>query len=93
MTPNQAIDEIMKLSEEQSRITERFTELEVEEIKCFNDFRGDFTSDKQCTMAFKRSPMGIEHLKTKARLNLISKQLTTLKTFLRHEENKARNLY
>lgn len=93
MTPHQAVEEMMKLSEEQSRLSERFTVLEVEEIKHFNEFRSEFGSDKQASMAFKRSPLGIEHLQTKARLKIIGKELSVLKTLMRHFENQGRNIY
>ncbi len=93
ITPSQAVEEIMKLSEEQSRLSEEFTELEVAKIEHFNTFRVDFKSDKAVEMAFSRSPKGIEHLKMQMRLKILAKELSVLKTLMRHFENQGRNIY
>lgn len=93
LTPDQAVAEIMKLSEEQSRLSEEFTALEVAKIEHFNEFRQDFKSDKAVEMAFARSSKGIEHLKTQMRLKILAKELSVLKTLMRHFENKGRNIY
>ena len=93
LLPQQAVAEIMKLSEEQSRLSEDYTALEVAKIEHFNNFRQDFNSDKAVEMAFARSSVGIEHMKMQMRLKILGKELSVLKTLMRHFENKGRNIY
>lgn len=93
MLPQAIAQEIERLYHEQSDKSDELLNLEVAEIEHFNEHRNDFTSDKQCEMAWKHSTKGIEHHKVKSRLISIKQQLSSLKALLRNAEAIARGLY
>lgn len=93
MSPHEAADKLMTLSEEQSRLIEEATVLEEKETLFFVSERKNFDSDKACSMSFKGSVDGLQLNRVSNRIKAIRSELSTLKSFLRHKENEARNLY
>lgn len=93
MTPEQAANKMMDLSEEQSRLSDRATELEVAEQLFLHQNRENFKSDKATVSAWKVTEQGIEQIRAIGRLRVLKSELSVIKNFLRHEENKARNIY
>ena len=92
-TPQQAADSMMTLSEKQSRLSDEFADLEEKKLRHFSQSRNEFKSDKQCENAWQGTEEGIRHMRLHLELKKLAKELSVIKTFLRHEENKARNLY
>jgi len=93
MTPQEAAEKMMELSEAQSRLSDEYTDLEEKKLRHFSQFRADHKSDKACDMAWSATDDGIRHMRLHFELKKLAKELSVIKTFLRHEENKARNLY
>lgn len=93
MLPQEAADKMLLLSEEQSRLSDEYAELEEHRLRHFKENRENFKSDKACETAWQATEEGIKHMRLNLSLKKIAKELSVLKTFLRHEENKARNIY
>lgn len=93
LLPQQAAEKLLDLSEEQSRVSDEYADLEEQMLRFFVLKRHDFKSAKDCERAWQGSESGIKHMRLGLELKKIAKELSVLKTFLRHEENKARNLY
>ncbi len=94
-TPQQAAERMMSLSEEQSRLSDEYADLEEKRLRHFKEHRSDaiYKSDKACERAWEGTEDGIRNMRIEIRLKNLGKELSVIKTFLRHEENKARNLY
>lgn len=93
LTPQQAADSMLALSEKQSRYSDAYASLEEKKLRHFAQFRSDYKSDKACEMAWSATEDGIKHMRLNLELKKLAKELSVIKTFLRHEENKARNIY
>lgn len=93
LTPQQAADSMMGLSEKQSRYSDAYASLEEKKLRHFAEHRSEYKSDKACENAWQATEDGIKHMRLNLELKKLAKELSVLKTFLRHEENKARNLY
>ena len=93
LTPQEAADRMIFLSEEQTRLSEEFADLEEKKLKHFAANRESFKSDKACDRAWEATEDGIRSMRIHLKLKDLAKELSVLKVFLRHEENKARNLY
>lgn len=93
ITPQEAAERMMTLSEEQSCLIEEGTDLEIAEALYLNEFRAAHASDKAVQNAWKVTERGQRQAKVEGRLKALKSELSVLKNFLRHAENKARNLY
>lgn len=93
MTPQEAADKMLALSEKQSRYSDAYATLEERKLRHFSQNRENYKSDKACETAWQATEDGIKHMRLHLELKKLAKELSVLKTFLRHEENKARNLY
>lgn len=93
LTPQVAADSMMSLSEEQSRLSDEATELEIKEQLYLHDQRHNYKSDKATVSAWKVTESGQRQIRVENRLKSLKSELSVIKNFLRHEENKARNLY
>lgn len=93
LSPQQAADSMMALSEEQSRLSDEATELEIAEALYLNEFRDSHKSDKATLSAWRVTEKGQRQIRVENRLKSLKSELSVIKNFLRHEENKARNLY
>lgn len=93
LTPQQAAEKMMGLSEEQSRYSDQYADLEEKKLRHFSLYRAEYKSDKACENAWQATEDGIKHMRLNLELKKLAKELSVIKTFLRHEENKARNLY
>lgn len=92
-TPQEEAERMMELSERQSRLSDEYADLEEKKLRHFAQFRSEYKSDKACDMAWSATDDGIRHMRLNLELKKLAKELSVIKTFLRHEENKARNLY
>lgn len=93
ITPQEASDRMLYLSEESSRLSEEYADLEEKKLVHFTLNRSKHKSDKACDRAWEGTPDGIRAMRLKIHMKSIEKELSVIKTFLRHEENKARNIY
>lgn len=93
LTPQQAAEELLTLSEKQSRLSDEYADLEEKKLRHFASNRGKYKSDKACENDFLASEDGIKHMRLGLELKKLSREMSVLKVFLRHEEVKARNLY
>lgn len=84
---------MMALSEEQSRLSDEATELEIAEQLYLHANREHHKSDKATLSAWKVQEQGMRQIRVEGRLTVLKSELSVIKNFLRHEENKARNLY
>lgn len=92
-TPQEAAEELLTLSEKQSRLSDEYADLEEKKLRHFSAYRESYKSDKACETAWMATEDGIRHMRLGLELKKLAKELSVLKVFLRHEENKARNLY
>lgn len=93
LSPQIAADSMMSLSEKQSRLSDVFADLEENRLRHFTEFRSTYKSDKACDMAWSATEDGIKHMRIALELKKLAKELSVIKTFLRHEENKAKGIY
>lgn len=93
LTPQEAAEKMMTLSEEQSRLSDEATEFEIAEALYLNEFRDSHKSDKAVQSAWKVTEKGQRQIRVVGKLKVLKSELSVIKNFLRHEENKARNLY
>jgi hypothetical protein len=92
-TPQEASNKMMGLSEEQSRLSDEYADLEEKKVRHFIEHRPDYKSDKACENQWLATEDGIRHMRIGLTLKKLAKELSVIKTFLRHSENIARNLY
>lgn len=92
LTPQEASDRMLTLSEEQSRLSDEATELEIAEQLYLHAHRENHKSDKATLSAWKVTEQGQRQIRVIGRLKVLKSELSVLKNFLRHEENKARNI-
>ena len=91
LTPTEAADSMMGLSEEQSRLSETATELEIAEALYL-----DQSLEKTAVMALRKwraSELGQKQIRVKGRLKSLKNELSVIKNYLRHKENEGRNIY
>lgn len=93
LTPQAAADSMMILSEKQSRFSDEYADLEEKRLRHFSQFRAEYKSDKACETVWSATEDGIRHMRLHLELKKVGKELSVIKTFLRHSENIARNLY
>ena len=93
LTPQQAADSMMALSEEQSRLSDQATILEIEEAKFLHSMVGEYKTAVATKMAWRASEKGIQQIEVENRLKMIKSELSVIKNYLRHCENSARNIY
>lgn len=93
LTPQQASDKMLELSERQSRYSDEYANLEEQRLRHFILNRPRHKSDKACENEWAGSEDGIKHMRLHLELKKLAKELSVIKTFLRHSENIARNLY
>ncbi len=93
MTPQQAADSMMALSEEQSRLSDEATRLEIQENLYLFQNREKYGSDKATLTAWKVTTEGIDQVKVVNRLKSLKSELSVIKNFLRHSENVAKGIY
>lgn len=93
LTPQQAAEKMMSLSEEQSRLSDEATDLEIEENHYLMTHRADHASDRAVQSAWKTTDKGIRQIRVEGRLKSLKSELSVIKNFLRHSENVARNIY
>lgn len=93
MTPQEAAEKMLALSEEQSRLSDRAVQLEIDEQLYLHTNRDKHKSDKSNLSSWKVTDRGIEQIRVVGRLKVLKSELSVIKNFLRHEENKARNIY
>lgn len=93
LTPQEAAEKMMSLSEEQSKLSDEATDLEIAEALYLNEFRETYKSDKAVQNAWKITEKGQRQVRVVGRLKTLKSELSVIKNFLRHEENKARNIY
>lgn len=93
MLPEEAAQKLITLSEEQSRLSDEFADLEEKKLTHFSETRKNFKSDTACDREWEATTDGIRAMRLRLKMKDVGKELSVLKTFLRHEENKARNLY
>ena len=93
LTPNEASDRMMILSEEQSRLAEEATELEIAEQLYLHENREKFQSDKATLNDWLVTENGQKQIRVEGRMKQIRSELSVIKNFLRHAENCARGIY
>lgn len=93
LNPHQQAEKMMSLSEEQSRLGEEATTLEIAEALYLNEFRANHASDKAVQSAWKVTEKGQRQIRVVNRLKDIKSELSVIKNYLRHAENSARNIY
>lgn len=93
LTPQQAAEKMMGLSEEQSRLSDEYADLEEKKLRHFSQFRAEYKSDKACDSTWMATEDGIRHMRLNLELKKLAKELSVIKTFLRHSENVARSIY
>lgn len=93
LSPQVAADSMLELSERQSRYSDEYADLEESRLRHFSQFRAGYKSDKACENAWQGTEEGIKHMRLNLELKKLAKELSVIKTFLRHCENIAKNLY
>jgi len=93
MTPQEAAEKMMGLSEEQSRASDEYADLEEKKLRHFSEKRTEYKSDKACDTAWQATEDGIKHMRLGIKLKELTRKLSAIKAFLRHSENIARNIY
>lgn len=93
MSPQEAAEKMMLLSEKQSRLSDEATRLEIGENQFLFENREKYGSDKATNIAWKVTKDGTRQVEVVNKLRSLKSELSVIKNFLRHEENKARNLY
>lgn len=93
MTPQEAADRMMGLSEEQSRLSDEATELEIAQNLYLHANREHHKSDKATLSAWAVTEQGQRQIRVEGRLKVLKSELSVIKNFLRHSENVARNIY
>jgi len=91
-TPTEYFDELEKLTDQFSKLSEIWADLKVYEAQYFGEHRHEYKSDNACEKAFKRTEKGIEMEVAKAKLKSKEKQISTIKTGLRLLDTQARNI-
>lgn len=93
ITPSEAADKRIILSEEYSRISSKVAILESHGDSFFIVNKEKYGTDKLTEKAWKASEEGIEYTWGKARMKAIEKELSALKTLIEVATNVARNYY
>lgn len=93
ITPPEAADKRIVLSEEYSRISSKVAILESHCDSFCVARREDYKSDKATERAWKATEEGIEYTWGKARLKAIEKELSSLKTLIEVATNMTRGYY
>lgn len=93
MTPNEAINKQLALSEEYSRLTEEGTVLEKDSIIFFRLNRKNFKSDTACEREWQATDNGLKSIEVSRRIKAIEKELSVLSNLLRYAENTAKGVY
>lgn len=91
--PVQLADELLTLSEQYSKCSERLAELTRIEGEFYKDKRPDFKSDTAVERHFLTTEGGIEMTVTKLKLKSIEKHISTIKTYIEVAGNVARGIY
>lgn len=93
-TPQEAIEMELKASEEYSRLSDRFSELEVLKAQYFEtNFEGFGGKVNVVDRKWAVTSEGQEMTKTYRKLKALEKEISSMKTYLKHKENEAKNVY
>ncbi len=93
MTPNEAIENELKWSEEYSRLSEQYGDLEVLKNMMFSENLETLKTARACEIKWNSTPSGIAMTKIYRTMKGLEKQISSMKTFLKHAENEAKNIY
>ncbi len=91
-TPNQYIDELERITDQFSKLSEMWADLITFQAEYYHANRDKHKSDTAVQRAFDRTPRGIEMQICKAKLKSKEKQMSTIKTALRLLDTQAHNL-
>lgn len=91
-TPHAYIDELELLTDQFSKLSEKWADLITYQASYFGEHRSAHKSDNACQKAFERTEKGIELAICKAKLKSKEKQMSTIKTALRLLDLEARNI-
>lgn len=92
-TPQELAESLMGLSEQFSKYSGEFAAHLKLQADFFNEHRASHKSDLACSRAFEATKEGVDMSIIKLKLKALEKQMSAVKTFLRHAEVEARNLY
>lgn len=93
MEPKDLANDLHAFYVEQSDLSDKFTELEVQKTMYFNAHRPEHKSDSATERAFYSIPMGLDYIRTDLRMKDLSRRISALKTLLRNAENVAHGNY
>lgn len=91
-TPNEYIDELERLTDQFSKLSEAWADLITYQAEYYHKHREEHKSDTAAQRAFDRTEKGIEMQIVRAKLKSKEKQMSTIKTALRLLDTQARNL-
>lgn len=92
-TPGELADDLLKLSEESSRLGDELAEILMKKPKIWLEMRGNYESDTRTERAYEATMDGTKELWLKLRLKGNDRMCSAIKTKLRIMENESRNLY
>lgn len=93
MNPHEAAERMITLSEEQSRLSEEATELEIKGELFVHAYRDTYKTTTATKTAWKVSEEGQRQTRVENRIRDIRSELSVIKNFLRHKENEGKNIY
>lgn len=93
ITPTEAANKRVYLSEEYSTLSEKTAILESHGASFFLGNKEKYGTDKLTENAWKATDEGIAYTYGKARMKAIEKELSALKTFIEVKTNEARGFY
>lgn len=92
-TPHELANDLMLLAEQFSRYSGEYAEhIKIQADFC-NAHREAYKSDTATQRAFDSTDSGVKMAVLKMKLKALEKKMSAIRTFLRHAEVEAKNLY
>lgn len=92
-TPHEYAEDLMTLAEEFSRYSGEYAQCIKLQADFCNASKSDYKSDTATQRAFEGTTEGVKMSVLKMKLKALEKQMSAIRTYLRHAEIEAKNLY